>query len=165
MLQSSSGGGSAWSRGGVCLVGGSPCQGGSDWSRGGGLPGDPLPPPVNRITDTCKNITLATTSLRPVINNGCYITVTVNSCSTSTIILKTRNIRKKLPLFWYRLCLFCPYLQIVAPTGPSGLVISLPGNVGLIKFGSSFFNCKVNNWYLNTGRERLIRTRLIRSST
>ena len=24
-------------------------------------------PPVNRITDTCKNITLATTSLRPVI--------------------------------------------------------------------------------------------------
>ena len=25
------------------------------------------PPPVNRITDTSKNITLATTSLRPVI--------------------------------------------------------------------------------------------------
>ena len=67
--------GSAWSRGGsawsgevslpgsVCLVpgglpglrGGSPCL--------GGLPGEP---PVNRITDTCKNITLATTSLWPV---------------------------------------------------------------------------------------------------
>ena len=82
-------GGSPWSRGGVCLV-----RGGSPWSRGGGLPGPggfslvpggfslvwggspwsrggspetPPSPPVNRITDTCKNITLATTSLRPVI--------------------------------------------------------------------------------------------------
>ena len=48
-------GGSAWSggvlpAGGVCLV-------------PGGFSGDP---PVNRITDTCKSITLATTSLRPV---------------------------------------------------------------------------------------------------
>ena len=36
---------------------------------GGGLPqclvGYP-PPPVNRMTNRCKNITLATTSLRPV---------------------------------------------------------------------------------------------------
>ena len=35
----------------------------------GGLPGwggSPETPPVERITDTCKNITLATTSLRPV---------------------------------------------------------------------------------------------------
>ena len=47
-------GGSACSRGGVCLV-----QGGSAWSRG-----DPL---MNRMTDRCKNITLATTSLRPVM--------------------------------------------------------------------------------------------------
>ena len=72
---------SAWSPGGGflpaqawvggCLPGpggGSPCLGGSALFRGvlparGGLPGDP---PVNRITDTCKNITLATTSLRPV---------------------------------------------------------------------------------------------------
>ena len=74
--------------GGVCLVpGGLPARGVSAWSWGlsawsggwfslprgvsawcwGGLPGDPLPP-VNRITDTCKTITLATTSLRPVIN-------------------------------------------------------------------------------------------------
>ena len=44
--------------GGVCLV-----PGGSPWSRGVLR----RPPPVNRITDTCKNITLATTSLRPVI--------------------------------------------------------------------------------------------------
>ena len=39
----------------------SPCQ----------VPGErgcPETPPVNRITHTCKNITLATTSLRPVIN-------------------------------------------------------------------------------------------------
>ena len=54
-------------RGGFSLSGG-----GSPWSRGGlpgprGGRGDSGDPPVNRITDTCKNITLATTSLRPVI--------------------------------------------------------------------------------------------------
>ena len=40
--------------GGDLLPGGSPC---------------PETPPVNRITHTCKNITLATTSLRPVNMN------------------------------------------------------------------------------------------------
>ena len=53
-------------RGGFSLVpggGGSPWSGGGAWSRGG----SPETPPVDRITDTCKNITLATTSLRPVI--------------------------------------------------------------------------------------------------
>ena len=53
-------GGSAWSGGGVCLVPG-----------GCGIPActeaDP-PPPVNRMTNRCKNITLARTSLRPVMN-------------------------------------------------------------------------------------------------
>ena len=50
-------GGSAWSRGG------SPwSRGGSPWSWGGFS----RDPPVNRITDMCKNITLATTLLRPV---------------------------------------------------------------------------------------------------
>ena len=47
---------------GVCLV-----WGGSAWFRG------VLParrPPMNRITHTCKNITLATTSLWLVINRG-----------------------------------------------------------------------------------------------
>ena len=36
---------------------------------GGGIPACTVadPPPVNRMTDRCKNITLATTSLRPVI--------------------------------------------------------------------------------------------------
>ena len=65
-------------QGGVCLVpGGSAWSGGvSAWSQGylpglgGCLPGPggslETPPPVDRITDTCKNITLATTSLRPV---------------------------------------------------------------------------------------------------
>ena len=74
--------------GGVCLV-----RGGSPWCRGGGMPGPggfslvpggsawsggvlhpaggspcqtPHPPPVNRMTDRCKNITLAKTSFRPV---------------------------------------------------------------------------------------------------
>ena len=78
---------SAWS-GGVCLVqGGLPGPGGclpgggvcpvwgvSAWCgvclvRGvGGIPAcTEADPPVNRMTDRCKNITLATTSLRPVI--------------------------------------------------------------------------------------------------
>ena len=88
MLQSSSrGGGSACQvRGGVPGLGG--CLPGGGWgvlparSQGGCLPGpgggSPCqvreggfsltgdPPPVNRITHMCKNITLATTSLRPV---------------------------------------------------------------------------------------------------
>ena len=67
--------GGAWSRGvpgsgGFSLPGGGggglpgPEGWGSAWSRGGA---SPETPPVNRITNTCKNITLATTSLRPVI--------------------------------------------------------------------------------------------------
>ena len=59
------GGGSAWSGGSLPGPGGlSPGPGGCLPGPGGGDPGDP---PVYRITDTCKNITLATTSLRPVI--------------------------------------------------------------------------------------------------
>ena len=44
---------------GVCFPGG----GGPPSSRGGLLA---RPPPVNRMTDRCKNITLAKTSFRPV---------------------------------------------------------------------------------------------------
>ena len=68
-------GGSAWSRGVLPAWGCLPSQGGFSLGgfslvRGvlpasGGLSRDP--PPVNRITDTCKNIALATTSLRLVI--------------------------------------------------------------------------------------------------
>ena len=54
-----SGGGSPLVRGGLPGLGGSPCPGGFS------LPGEPSL--VDRITDTCKNITLATTSLRPVM--------------------------------------------------------------------------------------------------
>ena len=81
----SGGGGSSWQGGllgrgspwrgspwrGVSLTGGSPWQGvslvgGSPWQ--GGIPAcSEADPPVNRMTDRCKNITLATTSLRPVI--------------------------------------------------------------------------------------------------
>ena len=49
--------------------GGSPCWGGSG-PGGVSQPGGVLlarPPPVNRMTDRCKNITLAKTSFRPVI--------------------------------------------------------------------------------------------------
>ena len=56
--------------GGVSLAGGVPPSGGllalgSPWW--GGIPAcTEADPPVNRMTDRCKNITLATTSLRPV---------------------------------------------------------------------------------------------------
>ena len=72
--------------GGVCLVPGDlPGPGGSTWFRGGGVSGlgegggwsggvgipacteADTPPPCGQ-THACKNITLATTSLRPVIN-------------------------------------------------------------------------------------------------
>ena len=53
---------------GVCFGGG---WGVSAWSRGGGIPAcTEADPPVNRMTDRCKNITLATTSLRPVTSNN-----------------------------------------------------------------------------------------------
>ena len=71
------------SRGGVLHAGGeggSPCRGGSPclvqgvcvcvWSGGGvlhGGGGSCQTPPVNRMTNRCKNITLAKTSFRPVI--------------------------------------------------------------------------------------------------
>ena len=66
------------------LGGGVPSRGG-----GGGVPGPgggsasvpcgiPPPPPVNRMTNRCKNITLATTSLRPVITCKLYCFESVN---------------------------------------------------------------------------------------
>ena len=79
-------GGSAWSGGGFSLPGpggvlparsrgGSPCQVlGGVCQVPGGLRA--APPPVNRITHTCKNITFATTSLRPVkthVYKPCYL--------------------------------------------------------------------------------------------
>ena len=44
-------------------------------SEGGGIPActEADTPPVNRITDTSKNITLATTSLRPVITHVLHV--------------------------------------------------------------------------------------------
>ena len=85
------GGGGILPAGGPSLPGGSPCLGGSPCQWGGILPagGPSLPgrspcqggppcwggfslletPPVDRITDTSKNIALATTSLRPVIKD------------------------------------------------------------------------------------------------
>ena len=59
--------------GGGCLLGGV-CSGGclllgeGVSALGGGIPPctEADTPPVNRMTDRCKNITLATTSLRPV---------------------------------------------------------------------------------------------------
>ena len=60
--------GSPW-QGGVCLLlgGGLLGRGVSPW-KGGGIPActEQTPPPVNRMTDRCKNITLVTTSFGPV---------------------------------------------------------------------------------------------------
>ena len=54
------------------LGGGVPGPGGSVCSGGAGIPAcidaEPPPPLVNRMTNRCKNITLATTSLWPVIS-------------------------------------------------------------------------------------------------
>ena len=71
---------------GVCFLGECVLPG------GGGIPAcieaDP-PPPVNRITDTSKNITLATTSLRPVniykVMNFVYSIRTHGSISVTVI--------------------------------------------------------------------------------
>ena len=54
-----------------CLVWGGVCSQGGDWS-GDGIPActEADSPPVNRITDTCKNITLPQLSLRAVINDS-----------------------------------------------------------------------------------------------
>ena len=74
--------GSPWQRGVSLAEGGLLGRGGSPWQRGspwqGGLLGRGVvasqhalrqtPPLVNRMTDRCKNITLATTSLRPVMD-------------------------------------------------------------------------------------------------
>ena len=66
-------GGCAWPGGVVCLVWGVSGPGGSASAPCGIPPPTPHPPrsrhtspPVNRMTNRCKNITLATTSLRPV---------------------------------------------------------------------------------------------------
>ena len=66
--------GGVWSQGGVWSRGVPPWSGGGVWSQGsaclvprGGWSGTP---PVNRMTHTCKNITLAKTSFRPVIKNS-----------------------------------------------------------------------------------------------
>ena len=50
---------------GVSAPGGMSDPGGVS-ALGGGSASDMPPSPVNRMTDRCKNITLATTSLRPV---------------------------------------------------------------------------------------------------
>ena len=77
--------------GGAFLVRGG-CSGGV-WSRGGSAPGgSPCPetPPVNRITHTCKNITLATTSLRPVTRT--YTTILYHVISFSFDIDQNANL-------------------------------------------------------------------------
>ena len=55
---------------GLCLLPGGVCSGGVCSQGGCGIPActEADTPLVNRMTNRCKNITLATTSLRPVFN-------------------------------------------------------------------------------------------------
>ena len=79
-------GGCTWSRG-VYLVPGGWCtwsQGGCTWS--GGVYLVRYSPPVNRMTNRCKNITLAKTSFRPVITHGFYRGSLVSSKITGLAI-------------------------------------------------------------------------------
>ena len=45
-------------------------------------------PPVNRMTDRCKNVTLATTSLRPVINQVMQVYIVLPSCQTDCLVIQ-----------------------------------------------------------------------------
>ena len=76
--------------GGVPATGGVPawgcaCLGGACWGgvpAGGGLP-QTCPPPVNRMTNRCKNITLATTaSIAAVPATRCHYRGTGGVCSS-----------------------------------------------------------------------------------
>ena len=75
---------------GCLLAGGSPCQGGLLTRGGSPCWGVSLPPSptVNRITHSCKNITLATTALRPVIIyiNKLNLIYFFSNCSCLTLI-------------------------------------------------------------------------------
>ena len=82
---------------GGLLAGGSPCQGvscqGGLPAGGVSLPGGfsllETPSPVDRITDTSKNITLATTSLRPVII--CILRARSHRAKTETRVTKIKE--------------------------------------------------------------------------
>ena len=66
-------------QGGLLPVGGRGCLLGGVWSRGIGIPAcSEADPPVNRMTDRCKNITLATTSLRPVITGLTHYSIVLD---------------------------------------------------------------------------------------
>ena len=104
------GGGSL--QGGVCSLAVFP-SGAGICSRGCLLLGGWYPsmhwgrqPPVNRITDTSKNITLATTSLRPVISKIYILLNQPESCSGSLdqfpILLLNGLLKGLFPRFWIR---------------------------------------------------------------
>ena len=84
--------GCAWSGGGL-LGGGCLLPGGALPLGGGGFS-----LPVNRITHTCKNITLATTSLRPVnmafMNSSSYFFTTVKSQDCTFLLTFSKVITK-----------------------------------------------------------------------
>ena len=94
---------SAWSRGGGCLPGPGGVDvclvpGGSAWSGGGGWSSQHAlrqTPPVNRMTNRCKNITLATTSLRPVKMQ--WITNPLVTCSelAEVHVLQQQNVARR----------------------------------------------------------------------
>ena len=121
-------GGCTWSWGGVpgpggvyLVWGGTWSQGGCTWSQGvpgpgggylvpGGVPGQVLPPPVNRMTNRCKNITLAKTSFRPVIRRrdivkGCKDLFTVSECESG--VLNCQSAHQDIAVLWSYIKCFC----------------------------------------------------------
>ena len=90
-LSASRGGGGVSLPGGSSLPRGSPCPGGPPYP--GGSP-CPETPPVNRITDTCKNITLATTSLRPVITLEIWLCIRIHVAGKYFQFIYIRIIQK-----------------------------------------------------------------------
>ena len=87
LLRGSTPKGGVCPHGAVCSCGGV-CSGGCLLlGGGGGIPAcTEADPPVNRMPDTSKNITLATTSLRPVINSHNVFTKISNNTQHAYII-------------------------------------------------------------------------------
>ena len=110
---------SARSQGGFSLVPGGGClvPGGVLLGPGGVLPGlggsleTPTPPPINRITDTCKNITLATTSLRSVkrLLYKCITKYGKYDCLQERSIL--RYLTQVMEVVWYNAIPFIFYVN------------------------------------------------------
>ena len=84
-----------------CLLQGGVCSGGCLFLGLGVVSQHALrqtPPPVNRMTNRCKNITLATTSLRPVIKIQQKIPLTTPAVLVLKILISNKKVEKRAEL-------------------------------------------------------------------